>query len=122
MADDDSDREDASSQEPQAKRKRLFTKELRCMMYGFGDDSSPYTESVDLLEDLVVDYVTAMTLKALTIGKKGRVHVEDIVFLVRKDAKKYGRVKELLMMNEELKKARKAFDHDNLIKETAEER
>jgi transcription initiation factor TFIID subunit 13 len=57
--DDDSDKED-SSQEPHAKRKRLFTKELRCMMYGFGDDPSPYTESVDLLEDLVIEYVTTM--------------------------------------------------------------
>jgi transcription initiation factor TFIID subunit 13 len=30
------------------------------MMYGFGDDPSPYTESVDLLEDLVIEYVTTM--------------------------------------------------------------
>ena len=30
------------------------------MMYGFGDDPSPYTESVDLLEDLVIEYVTSM--------------------------------------------------------------
>jgi maltose-binding protein MalE len=35
---------------------------------------------------------------------------EDIVFLVRKDQRKYARVKDLLTMNEELKKARKAFD------------
>lgn len=46
----------------------------------------------------------------MEIGRSGRVQVEDIVFLVRKDPKKYARVKELLMMNEELKKARKAFD------------
>ena len=31
--------------------------------------------------------------KAMAIGKKGRVHVEDIVFLIRKDPKKYARVK-----------------------------
>jgi hypothetical protein len=29
----------------------------------------------------------------MAIGKKGRVHVEDIVFLIRKDPKKYARVK-----------------------------
>lgn len=39
-------------------KKRLFSKELRCMMYGFGDDQNPYTESVDLLEDLVIEYIT----------------------------------------------------------------
>ncbi|CAD6215693.1 GSCOCG00000505001-RA-CDS [Cotesia congregata] len=91
-------------------RKRLFSKELRCMMYGFGDDQNPYTESVDLLEDLVIEYVTETTQRAMEIGRTGRVQVEDIVFLVRKDQRKYARVKDLLTMNEELKKARKAFD------------
>ena len=36
--------------------------------------------------------------------------VEDIIFLVRKHPRMYARVKDLLTMNEELKKARKAFD------------
>ena len=43
-------------------------------------------------------------------GRTGRVQVEDMVFLVRKDTRKFARVKDLLTMNEELKKARKAFD------------
>lgn len=80
------------------------------MMYGFGDDKNPYTESVDLLEDLVIEFITEMTHRAMEIGRTGRVQVEDIIFLVRKDARKYARVKDLLTMNEELKKARKAFD------------
>ena len=29
-------------------------------MYGFGDDQNPYTESVDLIEDLVIEYITEM--------------------------------------------------------------
>ncbi len=29
-------------------------------MYGFGDDQNPYSESVDLLEDLVIEYTTEM--------------------------------------------------------------
>jgi len=91
-------------------RKRLFSKELRCMMYGFGDDKNPYTESVDLIEDLVIQYITEVTQKAMEIGKPGRVAVEDIMFYVKRDSRKYARVKDLLSMNEELKKARKAFD------------
>lgn len=93
-----------------AGRKRLFSKELRCMMYGFGDDQNPYTESVDLLEDLVIEFITDTTHRAMEIGRTGRVQVEDIIFLVRKDQRKYARVKDLLTMNEELKRARKAFD------------
>ncbi|WAR06894.1 TAF13-like protein [Mya arenaria] len=92
------------------KRKKIFSKELRCMMYGFGDDQNPYTESVDLIEDLVVEYISEMTKKALEVGRPGRISVEDLIFLIRKDPKKYSRVKELLTMSEELRKARKAFD------------
>lgn len=29
-------------------------------MYGFGDDQNPYTESVELLEDLVIEFITDM--------------------------------------------------------------
>lgn len=106
MFDEDEVEDDA----PLEKRKKIFLKELRCMMYGFGDDRNPYTESVELLEDLVIEYITEMTKKAMDVGRPGRISVEDIIFLIRKDPKKYSRVKELLMMNEELRKARKAFD------------
>jgi len=84
------------------------------MMHGFGDDPNPYSETVDLVEDLVIDFVTEMTMKAMEVGKSGKVHVNDIIFLIRKDPKKYRRVKELLMMNEELKKARKAFEETGI--------
>ena len=50
------------------------------------------------------------TKKAMEVGRPGKISVEDIIFIIRKDPKKYSRVKELLLMNEELRKARKAFD------------
>ena len=46
----------------------------------------------------------------MEVGRPGKISVEDIIFIIRKDPKKYSRVKELLLMNEELRKARKAFD------------
>nr|XP_027194782.1 transcription initiation factor TFIID subunit 13-like [Dermatophagoides pteronyssinus] len=102
----------SSSQQQQHtdKKKRLFSKELRCMMYGFGDDQNPYTETVDMLEDLVISFIGHIALEALEIGRTGRVTVEDVMYLVRRDQRKYARVKDLLSMNEELKRARKAFD------------
>lgn len=100
----------ASEQMSGDRKKRIFSKELRCMMYGFGDDQNPYTETVDMIEDLVIYYITETICKAMEVGKSGRVQVEDIMHMVRKDPKKFARVKDLLSMNEELKKARKAFD------------
>nr|ACO10588.1 Transcription initiation factor TFIID subunit 13 [Caligus rogercresseyi] len=100
----------AGPEESSGNRRRLFNKELRCMLYGYGDDLNSYTEVVDFLEDLVLEFIGELTNKALEIGRVGKVQVEDIIFLVRKQPKMYARVKQLLIMNEELKKARKAFD------------
>ena len=108
--------EDLDEDVPLEKRKKIFTKELRCMMYGFGDDENSYVETVDIMEDLVVDYILETCKQAMDIGRAGKVTVEDLIFLVRKDPKKYSRVKELLLMNEELRKARKAFDDTKYAK------
>jgi len=35
-------------------------------MYGFGDDQNPYSESVDLLEDLVIEYINEMVISIST--------------------------------------------------------
>lgn len=94
---------------------KLYGKELRCMMYGFGDDINPYTESVELLEDLVIKYINETTRKAMEVGRTGKITVDDIMYLIRKDKRKCARVKELLLMNEELKKSRKAFDIEILV-------
>lgn len=92
------------------KRKKHFTRELRYMMHGFGDDPHPYNETVDMVEDLVVEFITEMTLKAMEVGKKGKIHVDDLLFLLRRDPKKYARIRDLLQMNEELKQAKRIFE------------
>lgn len=99
-----------SNSQAQSTGDKLYGKELRCMMYGFGDDRNPYTESVELLEDLVLKYINETTRKAMDVGRTGKITVDDIMYLIRRDKRKCARVKELLLMNEELKKSRKAFD------------
>ena len=46
----------------------------------------------------------------MKVGKPDRMALEDIHYLIRRDQKKFSRVKDLLSMSEELKKARKQFD------------
>ena len=43
---------------------RVFV--VRCMLYGFGDDEQPYAETVDLLEDLVIEYISETVSKTKT--------------------------------------------------------
>nr|GMC88212.1 transcription initiation factor TFIID subunit 13 [Ipomoea batatas] len=68
------------------KRKRgMFQKDLQHMMYGFGDDHNPLPETVALVEDIVVEYVTDMVHKAQDFAtKRGRRMTEDFLFLIRK--------------------------------------
>ncbi|MQM04730.1 hypothetical protein Taro_037531 [Colocasia esculenta] len=105
-----------SSQPSEAslKRKRgVFQKDLQHMMYGFGDDPNPLPETVALVEDIVLEYVTDLAHKAQEIAsKRGKLLTEDFLFLIRKDLPKLRRCTELLSMNEELKQARKAFELD----------
>ncbi|XVF60191.1 hypothetical protein PTKIN_Ptkin08bG0024600 [Pterospermum kingtungense] len=94
------------------KRKRgMFQKDLHHMMYGFGDDRNPLPETVGLVEDIVVEYVTDLVHKAQDIGsERGRLSVDDVLYLLRNDLPKLNRCRELLAMQEELKQARKAFE------------
>ena len=50
--------------------------------------------------------------------RTGKVQLEDVIFLVRNYPKMYARVKELITMNVELKKARKAFDDIKYAQDT----
>ncbi|WCJ22296.1 Transcription initiation factor TFIID subunit 13 [Euphorbia peplus] len=104
----------SQASESSFKRKRgVFQKDLQHMMYGFGDDQNPLPETVALVEDIVVEYVTDMAHKAQEIGsKRGKLMVEDFLYLIRKDLPKLNRCTELLSMQEELKQARKAFEVD----------
>ncbi|KAL6777610.1 hypothetical protein ACKKBG_A14940 [Auxenochlorella protothecoides x Auxenochlorella symbiontica] len=100
-----------------------LARELQIMMFGFGDDSNPLPETVDLVEDIVLEYTTRLLGRAVDSaaargrvkpGSKSSVPVaigpEDILFLVRKDSKKFARVRELLVMQEEIKKAKSIVD------------
>ncbi|RWW14339.1 hypothetical protein BHE74_00012355 [Ensete ventricosum] len=84
------------------------------ILINFWLNYQPLPETVSLVEDIVVEYITDMVNmvhKAQNIAsKRGRLLTEDFLYLVRKDPPKLHRCTELLSMHEELKLARKAFD------------
>ncbi|BDA43119.1 Transcription initiation factor TFIID subunit 13 [Coccomyxa sp. Obi] len=97
--------------EPNLKKRGLFSKDLKLMMYGYGDAENPFSTTVDLLEDIVVDYVTIMAHTAMerATGRDGKMQPEDVLFLVRKDPRKLARAQELLRMKDEIEQARKGL-------------
>ncbi|KAK0601090.1 hypothetical protein LWI29_021259 [Acer saccharum] len=77
------------------------------------DCGAPLPETVALVEDIVVEYVTDLAHKAQDMGsKRGKITVEDFLYQIRKDFPKLNRCRELLSMQEEVKQAKKAFEMD----------
>lgn len=101
---------------------RRFQREIRSMMYGFGDDKQPVKRSVELLEELAVDYVYQLLHRAQSAaehrhkgvrsggGGAARVQERDLIFALRKDARRQQRVEELLEVWKEVKAARGSVD------------
>ena len=63
-----------------------------------------------MLEDIVIKFISQVILQALQISSSVKVTDEDILYLEKRDARKFRRIQELRCMNDELKKARKVFD------------
>lgn len=96
-------------------RKGMFSKDLRLLMYGFGDVANPAADSIAVMDDLVIDYITDMCQKASSVAEnRGKVRVEDFKFVLRNDAKKLARVEELLYMSEDIRRAKQLFDKEEI--------
>ena len=94
-------------------KKRAFGKDLRALMYGFGDDLYPRPDTLDLVEECLMEELARTMDKVLQkTPKGGKYRTEDLLEVLRRDVRKHGRMEELLYMNEELIRVRKAFDTD----------
>ena len=49
-------------------KKFLFRRELRAMLYGFGDEKMPFDKTLETLEAIVIDYIKELCVSALKVG------------------------------------------------------
>lgn len=100
------------------KKKISFMKELRLMMYGFGDTITPRGDTLQVLHNYLLGYLKNLLIKTQNMARiKGKTKTDDLLYILKKDRRKYARVKDLLSLNEELKNARKAFDFEDYERE-----
>ncbi|KAJ6630831.1 transcription initiation factor IID, 18kD subunit-domain-containing protein [Mycena sp. CBHHK59/15] len=94
----------------------LFAKELKNLMYGFGDDRNPATDTVTVMEDILIEYITDVCQTAGATTKRARLSIEDLRRALSRpaDAKKLARMEELLFMQEDIKRARAQFDEADI--------
>lgn len=93
---------------------RLFTKDVKALMYAYGDVEEPLTDSVNAVEDILMNYIVDLCHEAHAYSKvtlRQKVRVDDFKFALRKDPFKFGRLEELLKMQKTIESARKQFDN-----------
>merc|ERR1712087_800992 len=65
-------------------RRGLFSKELAPMMYSFGDVPDPNPDTVNVMEDLLVDYITSLCVSAHGVStNRGKLKLDDVRFALR---------------------------------------
>lgn len=87
-------------------------------MFGFGDVENPDNETTELLEQYVIEYVQNVALLAYKRSKRrgfNEIKLKDLLYIIKKDKKKFYRVPSLLSFYEILKKTKKRLD-SNLSK------
>lgn len=100
-------------------KKLMFLKDVRTMMYGFGDVNAPRMDTAETLHNYLTEYLSILLTNVHGMAKlKGKTKTEDLMHFLKRDRKKYTRVKSLLILNEELKQARKMFEKEKYENES----
>ncbi|TFK29963.1 TFIID-18kDa-domain-containing protein [Coprinopsis marcescibilis] len=100
----------------QSNMRGLFSKDLRSLMYGFGDDRNPSNDTVNVMEEILIEYIADVCQVAGANSKRSRLSIEDLRKALSRpaDAKKLARLEELLFMQEDIKRARGMFEESDI--------
>ena len=103
-------------------------------MYGFGDDRNPASDTVNVMEEILIEFIADVVSRwsgtrfttdlvpkhqCQTAGissRKSRLSIEDLRRALSRpaDAKKLARMEELLFMQEDIKRARAQFEDSEI--------
>jgi transcription initiation factor TFIID subunit 13 len=85
-----------------------LTKNIEEMMFGFGDEWPCDREAVDLVDNLVQNYISDLVIRAQKVAlQTGKLDKECFVYLVRQETTKFKRINNLLKANEEIHSVQK---------------
>lgn len=111
---------------------------VKNLMYGFGDDRNPANDTVNVMEEILIEYITDVVCfyafflpqrtnhliypnceqcqTATGPSKKARLSIDDLRRALSRpaDANKLARMEELLFMQEDIKRARAQFEESDV--------
>lgn len=93
------------------RKKDSFGEDVGYMMYGFGDVSPELQDpqTVEIVDELLCEYVRYVASEASSVADGKRIGLDDLMFVLRKDKKKYDRIRELVATSKEIEKEKGAF-------------
>ncbi|KAF2185653.1 TFIID-18kDa-domain-containing protein [Zopfia rhizophila CBS 207.26] len=97
------------------KGQQFPTSDLEAFLVAFGDDDHPLPETVKVLDEIITDFIIETCHEAAACAhhsRRAKIKVDDFKFMLRRDPTKLGRVSELLDLDKDLRRKRKAFDTD----------
>lgn len=111
---------------PQKKARGPLSNDIADMLFGFGDSWPPNSQTVNLVEALVTEYIQDLGARALQVADlrpDGKLDKECFLYIVRKDRSKFQRANKLLLSNQQIKAAQKTdvVDPTEEIKKDEEE-
>lgn len=90
-------------------KKTNFSKEIRNLMFGFGDVHDPMQESVEVLEELLEWFIIDLCERSRSRAIGMKLKTSDFLQALEGDGKKLARAHELLNLDKILKNARSTF-------------
>ena len=91
----------------------VFVSDLKSLMIGFGDSEPVNTETAELLQEYIIEYIQNISMLAYRRSKRkgfNEIQLKDLIYLIRNDKKKYYRVGVLLSFYDTIKKTKKKMD------------
>ncbi|TID23831.1 hypothetical protein CANINC_003123 [Pichia inconspicua] len=100
-------------------KQRLFTNDLKSLLYAYGDSPTPNIETIHALEDALTSYFTDLIMEANKVRrlqKRAKFIESDYRFALRNDPIKLARFDDLASASVVLSKAQKLFDVNDVGK------
>ncbi|KAI1388481.1 TFIID-18kDa-domain-containing protein [Hypoxylon trugodes] len=101
-------------------------KEIRALLYAYGDVQDPLPETVRVLDEIVTEFLEGVCFEAsrhAQVAGRQKLKFDDFEFALRRNPQYLGRVKSMIEKRQRIKEMRKTFDQedDALAKEHAKD-
>ncbi|KAL8380703.1 hypothetical protein RB595_005129 [Gaeumannomyces hyphopodioides] len=92
------------------------------LLYGCGDVRHPLPETMKVLDEIATEFIQGLSFEATRTAQysgRQKVKYEDFEFSFRQNPQYLGRVQEVFELKKHIAEARKAFNDETLLKDTA---